>query len=113
MSSRTIQRRLTAAGLSHHELLDRARRETAEKCIADSSLSIGEIAYLTAYSEPATFHRAFRRWTSVTPQGFRQRLRHTHRRERSSTQPGRLRGEALEGVGGRADIRITTHLWNA
>ena len=76
MSSRTLQRRLAAAGLSYHELLDRARRETAEKCIADSSLSIGEIAYLTGYSEPAAFHRAFRRWTGVTPQGFRQRLRH-------------------------------------
>ena len=76
MSSRTLQRRLAAAGLSYHELLDRARRETAEKCIADSSLSIGEIAYITGYSEPAAFHRAFRRWTGVTPHGFRQRRRH-------------------------------------
>jgi AraC-like DNA-binding protein len=76
MSSRTLQRRLAAVGLSYHELLDRARRETAEKCIADSLLSIGEIAYLAGYSEPAAFHRAFRRWTGVTPQGFRQRLRH-------------------------------------
>jgi len=63
MSSRTLQRGLGAAELSYHELLDRARRETAEKCLADSALSIGEIAYLTGYSEPAVFHRAFRRWT--------------------------------------------------
>jgi AraC-like DNA-binding protein len=75
MSSRTLQRRLAAEGLSYHELLDRVRRETAETCLADSSLAIAEVAYLTGYSEPAAFHRAFRRWTGVTPQAFRQRSR--------------------------------------
>jgi AraC-like DNA-binding protein len=75
MSARTLQRKLAAAGLSYHELLDRARHETAERCLADSSLSIGEVAYLTGYSEPAAFHRAFRRWTGITPQAFRERRR--------------------------------------
>jgi len=73
MSSRTLQRRLSAAGLSFHELIDTVRRETAEKCIANSSLSIAEVAYLVGYSEPAAFHRAFKRWTGVTPQAYRQR----------------------------------------
>ena len=73
MSSRTLQRRLAADGLSYHELLDRVRRETAETCLGDASLAIAEVAYLTGYSEPAAFHRAFRRWTGVTPQAFRQR----------------------------------------
>jgi AraC-like DNA-binding protein len=50
------------------------RRKTAEKCVADFSLSIGEIAYLVGYSEPAAFHRAFKRWTGVTPQVFRERF---------------------------------------
>jgi AraC-like DNA-binding protein len=78
MSSRTLQRRLSSLGLSYHELLDAVRRETAEKCIAESRLSIGEVAYLVGYSEPAAFHRAFRRWTGLTPQAFRQHRR-THR----------------------------------
>ena len=39
--------------------------------MVDSSLSIGEIAYLVGYSEPAAFHRAFKRWTGLTPQAFR------------------------------------------
>lgn len=75
MSSRTLQRRLAAEGLSYHELLDRVRRETAETCLGDASLAIAEVAYLIGYSEPAAFHRAFRRWTGVTPQAFRQRSR--------------------------------------
>jgi AraC-like DNA-binding protein len=73
MSARTLQRRLSSSGLSYQELLDLVRRETAEKCIADSALFIGEVAYLVGYSEPAAFHRAFKRWTGVTPQVFRQR----------------------------------------
>ena len=56
--------------------VDVVRRDTAERSIADSALSIAEVAYLVGYSEPAAFHRAFKRWTGVTPQAFRQRLRH-------------------------------------
>jgi AraC-like DNA-binding protein len=70
MSSRTLHRRLAAEGFSNHELLDRLRRETAETCLADASLSIAEVAYLTGYSEPAAFQRAFRRWTGTTPRCF-------------------------------------------
>jgi AraC-like DNA-binding protein len=80
MSTRTLQRRLAAAGLSYQELLEETRREAAERCMTNSSLSIGEIAYLLGYSEPAAFHRAFKRWTGVTPQAFRERQRGIDRR---------------------------------
>jgi AraC-like DNA-binding protein len=75
MSSRTLQRRLSSAGLSYQELLDAVRRETAERHIAEARLSVSEIAYLVGYSEPAAFHRAFKRWTGVTPQAFRSARR--------------------------------------
>jgi AraC-like DNA-binding protein len=73
VSSRTLQRRLAVSGQSYQELLDTVRREAAEKCIAASSLPIAEVAYLVGYSEPAAFHRAFKRWTGVTPHAFRER----------------------------------------
>ncbi len=67
MSTRTLQRRLAATRLSYQELLEETHREAAERCITNSSLSIGEVAYLLGYSEPAAFHRAFKRWTGLTP----------------------------------------------
>lgn len=74
-STRTLQRRLGAAGLSYQRVVDSTRRESAETLITHSSLSVGEIAYLLGYSEPAAFHRAFRRWTGTTPHLFRKRRR--------------------------------------
>lgn len=70
-SARTLQRRLAEEGVSYQELLDAARKETAARYLTESTLAIGEIAYLLGYSEPAAFHRAFRRWHETTPEAFR------------------------------------------
>jgi AraC-like DNA-binding protein len=69
---RTLQRRLAAAGVSYQDLVELARREAAEKYLADLSLSIAEVSYLLGYSEPSALHRAFKRWKHTTPQAFRQ-----------------------------------------
>jgi AraC-like DNA-binding protein len=74
-SSRTLQRRLAAEGTSYQAVLDRVRRGAAEGYLADSTLSVGEVAYLLGYSEPAAFHRAFRRWRGLTPLEYRKRSR--------------------------------------
>ena len=71
-SARTLQRRLAAEGVSYQELLDEARKEAAGRYLADTTLAISEIAYLVGYSEPAAFHRAFRRWYGSTPEAYRQ-----------------------------------------
>jgi AraC-like DNA-binding protein len=72
MSSRTLQRRLAAEGVSYQELLDEARKEAAGRHISEQALAICEVAYLLGYSEPAPFHRAFRRWYGTTPDLFRR-----------------------------------------
>jgi AraC-like DNA-binding protein len=74
-SARSLQRRLAAAGVSYQQLLDLARKAAAERYLTDAPLSIGEVAYLLGYSEPAAFTRAFRRWNDETPQAFRLRQR--------------------------------------
>jgi len=71
-SVRSLQRRLAQEGLSYQEVLDRCRCEAAERHLADRSLSIAEISWLTGYSEPSAFHRAFRRWRGVSAQVFRE-----------------------------------------
>jgi AraC-like DNA-binding protein len=49
ISGRTLQRRLAAEGVSYQELLDDARKETAGRHISESTLAIGEVAYLVGY----------------------------------------------------------------
>jgi AraC-like DNA-binding protein len=71
MSGRTLQRRLATEGVSYQALLDDARKAAAGQYLRESTLAIGEIAYLVGYSEPAPFHRAFKRWFAKTPEAFR------------------------------------------
>ena len=70
---RTLQRRLASAGTSFEALCDDARRQAASTYLADTTLSIAEVAYLLGYSEPTAFHRAFKRWHGATPHAFRHR----------------------------------------
>ncbi len=72
VSARTLQRRLTDDGVSFQQLVDAARKDAAGRFLRDSGLAISEVAYLLGYSEPAPFHRAFKRWHGVTPDVFRR-----------------------------------------
>ena len=73
MAPRTLQRRLAEAGTTYQDVLDDIRREAADGYIRESELSAGQIAYLLGYSEPAAFHRAFKRWHRMTPAEYRKR----------------------------------------
>lgn len=73
LTPRTLQRRLAAEGTSFQRVLDDLRRANAERHLRGTTLSIAEISFLLGFSEPAAFHRAFRRWHGTTPQSFRGR----------------------------------------
>jgi AraC-like DNA-binding protein len=75
ISTRSLQRRLAAAGVTYQEVLDQTRRDAANRYLRVATFSIGEVAYLLGYSEAAAFHRAFKRWTGMGPQEFRDRQR--------------------------------------
>ena len=75
MTSRTLQRRLADRATTFQTVLEDTRRQAAERHLRGDGLSIAEISYALGYSEPAAFHRAFRRWTGATPQTFRARGR--------------------------------------
>ena len=72
VSRRTLTRRLAEERASFRHILDDVRSDFARALLQDRSLSIGDIAFFLQYSEPAAFHRSFRRWTGRTPQAFRE-----------------------------------------
>jgi AraC-like DNA-binding protein len=73
MSERSLQRRLADDATSFDALLDEVRRALALRYLAEPKIAVAEVAYLLGYSEPSPFHRAFKRWTGMTPNEARRR----------------------------------------
>ena len=71
MTVRTMHRRLDEAGTSFRKIRDELLRERAEGLLRERRVPIAEVSYLLGYGEPSNFHRAFRRWTGVTPAEWR------------------------------------------
>jgi AraC-like DNA-binding protein len=67
LSGRTLQRKLHELGTSHNDLVDQTRHELATRYLREKRMAFCEVAYLLGFS----FHRAFKRWTGVTPREFR------------------------------------------
>jgi AraC-like DNA-binding protein len=72
MSTATLRRRLAEEGTTHSALLDDVRKELAFSYLKRPELAVNEVAFLLRFSDPAAFHRAFKRWTGTTPQAFRK-----------------------------------------
>jgi AraC-like DNA-binding protein len=71
MNARTLQRQLDAEQMSFQKLLDEARHAQAIKLLSDPAWRVGELATRMGYADAASFRRAFRRWTGLTPARFR------------------------------------------
>ena len=79
VSLRTLHRRLAEEGTSHGELVDEVRREQAMLHLAGNRFSIGEIAFLLGFAHPNGFHKAFKRWTRMTPVQYREEAQASRR----------------------------------
>lgn len=73
VSPRTLKRKLADQGTSYSELLEHLRLQRSMLLLENAELSVQEVADRVGYSDTANFTRAFKRWTGVTPQAFRQR----------------------------------------
>lgn len=71
LTVRTLQRRLTEAGVSYTQLVNTARVDIAARWLEARELSITAIATMLGYTDASNFTRAFRRQTGVSPQAFR------------------------------------------
>ena len=67
LSQRTLSRRLEDEGSSFRELVDDVREGVAAELLETAKLSVESVAERLGYAEPASFIRAFKRWTGVTP----------------------------------------------
>jgi AraC-like DNA-binding protein len=68
---RTLQRTLREEGTSFAAVLETLRRGLALFYLAEPQMPVAQVALLLGFSEPAPFHRAFKRWTGTTPAKWR------------------------------------------
>jgi len=73
MSERTLQRHLRDLGYTFNGLADEVRAATAHLYLGQPDMALAEVAYLLGFADQSAFHRAFKRWTGVTPKQARLR----------------------------------------
>lgn len=74
VSTRTLQRRLSQCGSSYSQILQEARFDLACARLNEPSLKLIDVAMMAGYENPQHFTRAFRRFTGVTPSGYRDKI---------------------------------------
>lgn len=71
VSRATLFRRLKSEGTSFERVLDEVRHRLALAYVVERKLRVNEAAYLLGFSDPASFSRAFKRWTGKSPRAMR------------------------------------------
>lgn len=72
LSSSSLQRRLAQEGLNYQRVKDFLRRDMAINLLSRDDLTVIEVAELTGFQEASAFHRAFKKWTGVSPGAYRR-----------------------------------------
>jgi AraC-like DNA-binding protein len=89
LSVRSLQRKLSLAGLTYSGLLEQVRFNNAVKLLRDVENKIIDVAFSSGYADPAHFARAFRRISGCTPREFRERSRRDRAEiDLRTSQPG-------------------------
>ncbi|MEJ8561600.1 AraC family transcriptional regulator ligand-binding domain-containing protein [Yoonia sp. GPGPB17] len=73
MTPRTLIRKLEADGTSFQAIKDALRRDIAIRRLQVGEASIEAIAQDVGFTSAASFHKAFKRWTGVTPRAYRRK----------------------------------------
>jgi AraC-like DNA-binding protein len=75
ISRRTLARRLHAEGCMFRQLTNEVRFEIACRLLAQTAMTLGQVAALLNYSELSAFSRAFRHLSGQPPSAWRSRHR--------------------------------------
>ena len=73
LSRQSLFRKLKAEGSTFEEVLDALRHKLALRYLNGDGLSVKETAFRLGFSEPASFSRAFKRWTGTPPLAVRRK----------------------------------------
>jgi AraC-like DNA-binding protein len=76
ISPRQLRHQLNLAGTSLQRIINQYRKSLSRQLLSQTDETIAEIVYLTGFSEPSTFYRAFKRWEGMTPIEFRHLNNH-------------------------------------
>ncbi len=72
LAPQSLRRKLREEGTNFQEIKDSLRRDTAIGLLSRPELSVHDIAEKMGFSEASTFHRAFKKWTGLTPGDYRK-----------------------------------------
>ncbi len=73
LGARTLQRRLTDAGLTFQQLVEDTRRELARHYLKQRAVELNEAAFLLGFEDANSFFRAFQIWEGTSPGEWRAR----------------------------------------
>jgi AraC-like DNA-binding protein len=68
---KALQRRLAAEGTTFAEVVDQARRETAQRLLRETDLTLDQLCRHLGYAEQSVLTRSCKRWFGMTPTAFR------------------------------------------
>lgn len=73
MHPRALQRRLASEDTTFATLVDKVRRETAERYLRDTDINLDHLTRLLGYSEQSVLTRSCQRWFGCSPTAYRAR----------------------------------------
>ncbi len=75
MGPQTLRRKLKLENASYNEIKDAIRRDLAIDKLVHENMPVADIGLQLGFVEPASFTRAFKQWTGVSPAKYRSSLK--------------------------------------